>query len=116
VDGDDGVRQSTCRVVEGLGCTVISTASAEAALVALEESEGTPDLLVAALSLPGMAGRELADHLQAADPDLAVLFLSGYALEGDENPRIVEGGRALLQKPFSVELLTEAVRRVLAVS
>jgi two-component system cell cycle sensor histidine kinase/response regulator CckA len=116
VDGDDGVRQSTCRVLEGLGCTVVSTPSAEAALAALEESEGIPDLLVAALSLPGMAGRELADRLQASDPDLAVLFLSGYALEGDENLRILEGGRALLQKPFSIELLSEAVRRVLAVS
>jgi two-component system, cell cycle sensor histidine kinase and response regulator CckA len=116
VDGDDGVRQSTCRVLEGLGCTVVSTPSAEAALTALEESEGTPDLLVAALSLPGMAGRELADRLQASDPDLAVLFLSGYALEGDEHFRILEGGRALLQKPFSIELLSEAVRRVLVVA
>jgi two-component system, cell cycle sensor histidine kinase and response regulator CckA len=116
VDGDDGVRQSTCRVLQGLGCTVISTASAEAALAALEGSEGTPDLLVAALNLPGMAGRELADRLQSSHPGLAVLFLSGYALEGEEHLRILEGGRALLQKPYSVELLSEAVRRVLAVS
>ncbi len=116
VDGDDGVRRSTCRVLEGLGCTVVSTASAEAALAAIEGSEGTPDLLVAALSLPGMAGRELADRLQETAPELAVLFLSGYALEGDESLRLLEGGRALLQKPFSVELLSEAVQRVLAPS
>jgi two-component system, cell cycle sensor histidine kinase and response regulator CckA len=116
VDGDDGVRRSTCRVLEGLGCTVVSAASAEAALAALEESDGTPDLLVTALSLPGMAGRELADLMKSSDPGLAVLFLSGYALEGDDNLRIIEGGRALLQKPFSVELLSQAVRQVLAAS
>jgi two-component system, cell cycle sensor histidine kinase and response regulator CckA len=116
VDGDDGVRHSTCRVLEDVGCTVLSVPSAEAALTALEQSREPPDLLVAALNLPGMAGRELADRLQASDPELAVLFLSGYALEGDEALRIIEGGRGLLQKPFSVELLSQAVRRVLAAS
>jgi len=119
VDGDDGVRPSTCRVLEDLGYTVTSAASAEEALDALdalEGSAGTPDLLVTALSLPGMAGRELADHMQSSCAGLSVLFLSGYALDGDESHTILEGGRALLQKPFSVESLGEAVRRVLAAS
>ena len=116
VDGDDAVRQSTGRVLEGLGCRVISTATAEAALAAVKASEETPELLVAALSLPGMAGRELADRLQSSHPELTVLFLSGYALEGDQNLKTLEDGRALLRKPFSVESLSEAVGRLLAAS
>jgi len=116
VDGDDAVRQSTCRVLEGLGCTVTSTATAEAALAAVEGSERTPELLVAALSLPGMAGRELADRLHSSHPQLTVLFLSGYALEGDQSLRTLEDGRVLLRKPFSVESLSEAVRQLLATS
>lgn len=116
VDGDDGVRRSTCRVLEGLGYAVVSTASAEEALTTLDGSEEVPDLLVAALTLPGMDGAELADRLQASVPGLGVLFLSGYALEGDDYDKDVAGGRRLLQKPFSVESLTEAVRRVLAAS
>jgi PAS domain S-box-containing protein len=114
VDGDDGVRRSTRRVLEGLGHTVVSTASAEEALTTLETSEAIPDLLVTALSLPGMGGGELADRLQASAPGLVVLFLSGYALEGDDDLTAVAGGRRLLQKPFSVESLIDAVRQVLA--
>jgi PAS domain S-box-containing protein len=111
VDSDDAVRRSTCRVLEDLGCRVISTTSAEDALTTLDESQEVPELLVTALSLPGIDGAELADRLQASIPGLGVLYLSGYAVEGDHD---VAGGRRLLQKPFSVESLIEAVRQVLA--
>jgi two-component system, cell cycle sensor histidine kinase and response regulator CckA len=113
VDGDEGVRRSTCRVLEALGYAVISTASAEEALAALHESDEAPDLLVAALSLPAMGGGELADRIEALHPGIGVLFLSGYALEGEEDLKDVAGGRRLLQKPFSVDSLSDAVRRVL---
>jgi len=116
VDDDDEVRRPTCRVLEVLGWTVVSTASAEEALAAFEGSEETPDLLVTALSLPGMDGMALADRLQSSDPGLGVLFLSSYAVEGNESLRSFTGGRGLLQKPFSVESLSVAVRRVLAAS
>jgi two-component system, cell cycle sensor histidine kinase and response regulator CckA len=114
VDGDDGVRRSTCRILEKLGYAVISAACAEEVLATLDASGEMPDLMVAALSLPGMGGGELADHLQASYPSLGVLFLSGYALEGTEDLKDVAGGRRLLQKPFSVDSLSAAVRRVLA--
>ena len=114
VDGDDEVRRSTCRVLEGLGYTLVSTPSAEAALTTVDGSQEVPDLLVTALSLPGMDGGELADRLQAAVPGLRVLFVSGYAVEGNEDLKGVAGGRRILQKPFSVESLIDAVRQVLA--
>jgi hypothetical protein len=43
-----------------------------------------------------------------------VVPLSGYALEGEEDLRDVAGGLRVLQKPFSVDSLGEAVRRALA--
>jgi two-component system, cell cycle sensor histidine kinase and response regulator CckA len=114
VDDDDDVRRPICRVLESLGWSVISTPSAEEALAAFDGSERSPDLLVTALSLPGMDGMALADRLQSSDPGLGVLFLSSYAVEGNGSLRSFTGGRGLLQKPFSVESLSEAVRRVLA--
>ena len=114
VDGDDGVRRSTRLVLEGLGHTVISTASAEDALAAVAGGGADPVLLVTELSLPGMGGAQLADRLLASNPDLGVLFLSGYALEAEEDIKDVAAGRRLLQKPFSVDSLSEAVGRALA--
>ena len=113
VDGDDGVRRSVCRVLESLGYALISAPSAEDALASLKVYDEVPDLLVSALTLPGMGGGELADRLQTANPRLAVLFLAGYALEGEEDLKAVSDGRRLLQKPVSVDSLGDAVRRVL---
>jgi two-component system, cell cycle sensor histidine kinase and response regulator CckA len=115
VDGDDGVRRSTCRVLEGLGFTVVAAASGEEALLAmLEAPEQVPDLLLTALDLPGMGGEELADRFEAATSLSGVLFLSGYALDGHADIQEVSGGRRILNKPFSMEALTEAVRLALA--
>ena len=112
VDGDEGVRRSTGRVLEGMGYAPIYAASAAEAIAALEAMGTRPELLVTALTLRGMDGRELADRVQAAVPGVGVLFLSGYAMEGDDDLRDVTGGRRLLKKPFSVESLVEAVRQV----
>lgn len=116
VESDDGVRWSTSRALEGLGYTVASAASAEEALATLEGATRTPDLLVAALSLPGMNGRELADRFQSNDPGRGVLFLSGYAVEGDDDLDDMQSGRGLIRKPYSLGSLTAAVRRLLAES
>jgi two-component system, cell cycle sensor histidine kinase and response regulator CckA len=111
VDSDDGVRRFTCRVLEGLGYSLVSAASAEEALSTLDGSGEVPELLVTALTLQGMDGGELADRLQALVPGLGVLFLSGYALEGDDDLKHVARGRRLLNKPFSIESLIDAVRQ-----
>lgn len=95
-----------------MGYTPVPTASAEEALTSLERLDELPALLVTALTLSGIGGGELADRLQASVPGLDVLFLTGYALEGDDDLKDVTGGRRLLQKPFSVESLIQAVRLV----
>ncbi len=112
VDGDETVRRSTSRILQGLGYSVSSVGSAEGALSALDASARTPGLLVTALDLPGLDGEELADRLQAAHPGLGVIFLSGYTSEA-VRLRALSDGRRILARPFSVEALTEAVRRVL---
>jgi PAS domain S-box-containing protein len=112
VDGDEGVRRSTGRVLEEMGYVPVFAASAREALHAIDATGVRPTLLVSSLTLPGMDGRELADRVQATVPDVGVLFLSGYAMEGDDDLRDVTGGRRLLKKPFSVESLIEAVRQV----
>jgi two-component system cell cycle sensor histidine kinase/response regulator CckA len=69
--------------------------------------------------MPGMNGRELADQLVAARPEVKVLYLSGYTEDTIVSEGALESGKAFLQKPFtlakplaksarSVELRTKA--------
>jgi two-component system, cell cycle sensor histidine kinase and response regulator CckA len=64
--------------------------------------------------MPEMNGRQLADHLKIARPEMAVLFMSGYtgAALGQRGEATEFAGH-LLQKPFTPDGLSRRVREVL---
>src|SRR5690606_26358086 len=96
-----------------LGYTVAEAPDGPAALEKLRADPGI-DLLFTDIVMPkGMSGRVLAEHAQAARPDLNVLFTTGYTADA-----IVHGGRldegvALLSKPFSKAALARKIREIL---
>lgn len=100
VEDNDDVRELTLEMLLDEGLDVVACASAEAAEQAFGEREF--DVVVTDVGLPGMKGTELARRLLAIRPDLWVVFLSGYPMEGAMawGPRI----RAVL-KPFEGDQL-----------
>jgi two-component system cell cycle sensor histidine kinase/response regulator CckA len=71
------------------------------------------DLVITDLVMPEMGGRELATRLRQQNPDVKVLFTSGYSddptIRGGETAR----GIAFLPKPFTPESLGRKAREVL---
>jgi FixJ family two-component response regulator len=63
--------------------------------------------------MPGMSGREVAARLQEWQPDLRVLYMSGYTDDIVARHGVLEPGLRLLQKPFGEAALTRAVREAL---
>jgi CheY-like chemotaxis protein len=93
-----------------LGYCVAEASSAEDALRLV--SEGLrPDLLVTDHLMPGMTGVELAQHLQAQQPELPVLIVSGYAEAEGIAPDV-----ARLTKPFRNSELVESLSSLTGVS
>ena len=113
VEDEDAVRRITCRVLERLGYTVVAAADGDEALAIVARGGPVIDLLVTDLIMPRMNGRELADQLAATFPGLRVLFVSGYADEAIGQHGMLRPGTGFLQKPFSIESLGEAVKKVL---
>ena len=56
----------------------------------------------------------LADKLTALQPDLKVLYISGYDNTQVVQKYVVEKGHALLTKPFSLDTLRAKVAEILA--
>jgi signal transduction histidine kinase/ActR/RegA family two-component response regulator len=113
VEDEEPVRRVTVRALERHGYCVFQAGTAEDAL-AMTRTIGPIDLLVTDIVLPGMNGRRLAEALTRADPELAVLYTSGYT-----DDEIVRKGAAnsevfYLQKPYSTKLLLRRVEEVLA--
>ena len=102
----------TGRQLRDLGYTVTEAGGAAAALAILEA--GLPvDLLLTDIVMPDMGGRELATRLTDRQPDLPVLFMSGYDPEAVFGDGLLESGLPFLSKPFDSEMLAARVRALL---
>jgi FixJ family two-component response regulator len=60
--------------------------------------------------MPGLNGRALASKLLADNPNLRIVFITGYDVTGVHDR---EPGLALLKKPFDPDEMGCAVRKVL---
>ncbi|HEY2951422.1 MAG TPA: response regulator [Verrucomicrobiae bacterium] len=99
-------------ILERNGFVVLAAGNAAEALDLWEQHQNEVDLLLTDISLPdGISGCELAERLQDQNPDLKVIYASGYA--ADSVSREIEGlshNVNYLQKPYRPETLAQAVR------
>ena len=109
VEDEDAVRRSVRRTLETRGYVVLEANSGEAGLVLASGHEGSIDVLVTDVMMPGMNGRAFADKLLERRPDVHVLFMSGYTGDAINRDGFADEGRAFLQKPFTGDQLVSAI-------
>jgi two-component system cell cycle sensor histidine kinase/response regulator CckA len=80
-------------------------------LALAREYSGQIDVLISDVLMPELAGPQLADSLRRSRPNLKVIFVSGDA----EASGVIGLGDALLQKPFTIKMLSAKLREVLQV-
>lgn len=113
VDDEQDVLRLLQRILSEEGYEVVAAKSGEAAIKAFEGLERHPDLLLTDVVMPGMSGPMLVDHLRGVDPNLKVLFMSGYDDRHVVRHYVVEQGFRLIPKPFTVKALRQAIEGVL---
>jgi signal transduction histidine kinase/CheY-like chemotaxis protein len=111
------VRTLARQVLETAGYRVLEAASAEAALKICESINGTRiDLVLTDVVMPGMSGNDMSKILLAKQPDMPVLYMSGYTDDAIVQHGVLEPGINFLQKPFTPGALAMKVREVLDAS
>jgi two-component system cell cycle sensor histidine kinase/response regulator CckA len=113
VEDEDVVRRVTARMLESLGYTVLQAADGPSALQLLAEYNGAIDLLMSDVVMPHMGGRELAERVKRLRPSIKVLFASGYSDDVILNRQLLDHDVVLVQKPFSVAVLSTKMREAL---
>jgi two-component system cell cycle sensor histidine kinase/response regulator CckA len=113
VEDEPAVRSLIRRIMERDGHTVLEAVDGERALEISRGCGTGIDVLVTDVMMPGMGGPALARILAAERPDLRVILTSGY---GDDIVTAPRGVRPayFLEKPFSPDQLSRAVRDVLS--
>ena len=112
VEDEPMVRTVAERALTRHGYQVLTATNGEEALEIIEQGDEIA-LLISDVVMPLMDGPTMVREARKTRPQLPILFMSGYA-EEQLRKSIDIANVAFLPKPFSVQELAEAVRRVLA--
>jgi two-component system cell cycle sensor histidine kinase/response regulator CckA len=113
VEDEDAVRLFGARALRNKGYKVLEARSGEAALEIIGNCGEPIDLLITDVVMPRMDGPTLIKEVRARQPNMKVIFISGYAEDNfrrrlDENAEI-----HFLPKPFSLKQLAGKVKEVM---
>jgi CheY-like chemotaxis protein len=113
VDDDEIIVDITSMMLVRLGFTVLSAGDGIEAVEMYRQHRPELCLVLSDVYMPKMNGWETLSALRRIDPDIPVILISGYSeeqvMEGD-HPDIPQ---AFLGKPYSFEVLKDAIRRAL---
>jgi len=118
MDDDPGVGITVRKMLEHLGMSVVVTQNGEGAIDLYRRSHemGKPfDLVILDLTIPGgIGGREVIRELLAIDPGVSAIVSSGYSTDRVMAEYAKYGFRGVISKPYRLEELSEAIRRIKA--
>ncbi len=103
----------TQRMLESKGYTVLTASSPSEALRVVEVHGEKIDLLLTDVQMPEMNGCEFSKLLQSRYPHLCSLFMSGFTAKGLTLDWTLNEGIEFIEKPFTINGLSEKVRQIL---
>ena len=114
VEDEEGLRGLNARGLVSRGYTVLEAGNGYEALDVIAEKGGEIDLVVSDVVMPEMDGPTMLKELRQTNPDLKVIFVSGYAEDAFEKNLPERGQFAFLPKPFTLKQLVAAVKETMA--
>jgi two-component system cell cycle sensor histidine kinase/response regulator CckA len=113
VEDEEGLRSLNARGLRSRGYSVIEASNGVEAMEALEEKNGAVDLVVSDVVMPEMDGPTLLKTMRGKNPDLKIIFVSGYAEDAFEKSLPENQQFAFLPKPFTLSQLVAAVKETM---
>lgn len=113
VEDEPRVRKLIADVLTARGYRILEATRGEEAIRLCGMHKGEIQLAVIDVVMPEMSGPDLVRQLRPLNPDLRVLYISGYTDEAIVHHGILHTDASFLQKPFLPNTLVRKVREVL---
>jgi two-component system, cell cycle sensor histidine kinase and response regulator CckA len=114
VEDEDGLRSLNARGLMSRGYTVLEAANGVEAMAVLEKIGDGVDIVVSDVVMPEMDGPTLLKEMRKRNPELKIIFVSGYAEDAFQKHLPEHGQFAFLPKPFTLKQLVAAVKETMA--
>jgi two-component system cell cycle sensor histidine kinase/response regulator CckA len=112
VEDDDALRRLTRRMLERNGFRVVEASQADEAERLFEQDPSAIDVVLTDVVMPEGSGKDLVARLQAIDPGVRYLFMSGYPEDVIAHHGVLEEGVPFLGKPFTEPSLVGRLQEV----
>jgi two-component system cell cycle sensor histidine kinase/response regulator CckA len=114
VDDEPAIRNLARAVLEAHGYLVLEASNGEEGIRMVREFRGPAIRLVFAdVIMPLMGGKAMAELLNMTNPDIEILFTSGYSDDAISKYGVLESGVEFLPKPYTPVMLARKVRELL---
>jgi two-component system, cell cycle sensor histidine kinase and response regulator CckA len=92
--------------------TVFEACNGEEALELFKKNKDNINLIITDIVMPKLDGKGLAAKLTEINPEIKVIFISGYTENNDEKAILYKNGN-FIQKPFKTEVLLKKIRQII---
>ena len=113
VEDEKMVRELAERILTEFGYKVLVAENGEVAKQIFEQQKEKIQIVVTDIIMPGISGRDLAAHIKKENPDIKLLYISGYSDEAILHHNKIDNGSEFLQKPFTAQKFVRRVRQIL---
>jgi len=113
VEDEEGLRALNARGLASRGYTVLEAGNGIEAIEVLER-QGDVDLVVSDVVMPEMDGPTLLKELRRRNPNVKIIFVSGYAEEAFQKNLPEQEQYEFLAKPFTLKQLVSKVKETMA--
>ncbi|MDY6970805.1 MAG: PAS domain S-box protein [Thermodesulfobacteriota bacterium] len=114
VDDEDLILDIGQEILQTLGYNVLTARGGKKALEMVSKGHiPFPDLIILDMIMPGMGGGEVYNRMKEINPGAKVLLSSGYSIDDRATEILNRGCNGFIQKPFSVEQLSQYIREIL---
>jgi len=114
IDDDEPVRESVAEILEMIGVQVHTAQDGREGLECFKRYRSQIGLAILDLKMPVMNGAETFHALQALEPNLKIIFSSGYNDDDALQPLKAQGCIDVLPKPYTMDTLIQKVQGALA--
>ncbi len=113
VDDEENVLDVGEQMLNRLGYEVLLARDGQEALEIYKENQDKIDIVLLDMIMPRMGGGETFDRIKEINPEIKVLLLSGYGIDGRATEILNRGCDGFMQKPFNINELSQKIGEIL---
>ncbi|MGO9409716.1 MAG: response regulator [Spirochaetia bacterium] len=114
VEDEEALRRYCRAILERNGYSVLEASSGDEALEVVGSQSAAVHLLLTDVVMPRMSGPELGRRLRSLQPDVRILYMTGYSEDLASRHGSLGADADLIEKPFDSASLLARVRKTLS--